>query len=520
MSKWYRHVGENVGLVLTRFAAVMASLVIVAALWGEYYAIPGVLVSVGIVFVVGWVLMRWNETADDPSLAQIFASATAAWIAAALAGTLPFLAVAWTAALDPTALAVPPSATDATLRAFRSPVNAWFESTSGVTGSGLTMTRHESELPATLQWWRSLTQWLGGVGVIVLTLVVVDRSEENMLQQYYGSRTPIGQFQSDDVSNSPKLLLSVFTAVTFLAIALLWVVGMPAWDAINHGMTGLATGGFTVTDGSISSYDSLAIRTALLPIMLVGAIPLPVYYLLFRTDFSEIYSDMQTRWLLLIAVAGSLVVGADLLAHSVYPSAFETAHFAAFQFVSAITSAGFYTVSSIGRNWPGLSVLVLTMAMGLGGSAGSTASGVKIIRAISIGRGLRERIRNPFPDEELSESLDESPSGQHASANYHNASIVVFLWIGIYLLGVCVLLVVLPTAGPNGIPVKNVLFEVASAQGNVGLTSGITTPSTPMMPAAAKFSLTLNMLAGRLEIVPALVFVRTLLWEAGAIRRE
>lgn len=351
--------------------------------------------------------------------------------------------------------------------------------------------------------------------MIVLVITFINKSGDNALQHYYGERTPLGQFQSDDVSNSPRLLVSVFTGVTLLAIALLWIAGMPAWEAINHAMTGLATGGFTVTDRSIASYESLTIRTALLPVMIVGAIPLPVYYFLFKGRFQDLYEDVQVQWLLAIIGLGSLVVFGNLFAYATYPSAVEAAHYAVFQFVSAITCTGFYTQSSLGSNWPGMSLLVLTLAMGLGGASGSTASGVKVIRVISIVRALRGRLRDPFPEGTLSESLDESVSGQHASANYHNASILVFLWVGFYLLGVFVLFVAL-SIGPGAVPMKNVLFEVASAQGNVGLTSGITTPSTPsnpMLPASAKVMLTINMWVGRLEIIPVLVFFRVLFWE-------
>lgn len=156
--RWYVHVGENVGLVLTRFAAVMASLVVVSLIWDEHYAIPGTLGSTFVVFGVGKALMWRCNTAEDLSRAEVFTSAAVVWFVTALAGMLPFLAIAWTVAIDPAVLTIPPSARDATLRAFRSPVNAWFESMSGITGSGLTMTRYESDLPATLQWWRSLMQ--------------------------------------------------------------------------------------------------------------------------------------------------------------------------------------------------------------------------------------------------------------------------------------------------------------------------------------------------------------------------
>jgi trk system potassium uptake protein TrkH len=142
---------------------------------------------------------------------------------------------------------------------------------------------------------------------------------------------------------------------------------------------------------------------------------------------------------------------------------------------------------------------------------------VKVIRAISIVRGVRERIRDPFPEEVLSGSIDESASGRHSSANYHNASLIAFLWVGIYLLGVFALLVVLPIGqGPEAIAVGNVLFTVASAQGNVGLTSGIVTPSSPALPGTAKLALTANMWIGRLEVVPVLVFLRGLFWDVEA----
>lgn len=513
MAEWYRQVGENVGLALTRLSPVMGTLVLVALFWGEYYAIPGTLIAIGITFVVGWGLMRFCSTADDPSKSEVFASAGAVWLVAALAGTLPFLTIAWTVAIDPAFLSIPASAVDPTLRAFRQPVNAWFESMSGFTGSGLTMTRKESELPRTLQWWRSLMQWLGGLGVIVLTVAIVHQSENSMLHQYYEDRTPLGQFQSSDRSNTPSLLVGVFTVTTLIAAALFWAVGMPAWDSLNHAMTGLATGGYVVTDTSFKAYESLAVQLAALPVMFVGAIPLPAYYLLYKLDFSGVYMDIQVRWLFVLVIGGTLAVLGNLYTHAVYPSGYEAAVGAVFQFVSAITCTGFYTVSSIGRNWPAISVLVLTMAMGLGGASGSTASGVKIIRAVSISRGLRERIRNPFPDGDLSESLDESVAGQYSSTNYHKASIMVFLWVTVFLLGVFVLLIVLPT-GPNAVPVQNVLFTVASAQGNVGLTSGIVTPSTPTLPASAKLMVTFNMWVGRLEIIPILVFLRVLLWQA------
>lgn len=511
MSDWYVQVGENVGRALTRLAPLMGTPLLVAAYFGEFYAIPGVLLSVVVTFAIGWVLSRLCRPADDASRAEVFASAGAVWLAAVLVGTLPFLTIAWTAAIDPGFVTVPDSATDPTLRAFRAPVNAWFESMSGFTGSGLTMARKESELPHTLLWWRSLSQWLGGLGVIVLTVAVVNQSGDSMLSQYYEDRTPLGQSHEDERSNEPKVLVTAFAAATLLAAALFWAAGMPAWDSLNHAMTGLATGGFVVTDTSFRAYESLAVRAAAIPVMLAGAVPLPAYYLLYRLDLRSVVSDSQIRWLFVLAATGSLAVLGALYAHGVYALTLRSTVHAAFQFVSAITCTGFYTVSSIGRKWTVIPVLVLTGAMGLGGASGSTASGIKIVRARSIVRGLRSRIRDPFPDEALP-SLDESTDDNHASANYRNASMLTVLWVATYVLGVFVLLAALPVQSA-GVPLGNVLFTVASAQGNVGLVSGVVTPSTPMVGAVTKLMLSFNMWVGRLEVVPVLVFLRVLVWD-------
>lgn len=176
--------------------------------------------------------------------------------------------------------------------------------------------------------------------MIVLTVAIVNRSDNNLLKQYYEDTTPLGQFQSEQRSNAPSLLIGVFAAVTLLAAGLFWSVGMPAWDSLNHAMTGLATGGYVVTDTSFKAYDS-AIRVAALPVMFVGAIPLPAYYLLYKLDFSAVYTDVQIRWLFVLAIGGTLAVAGNLHAHETYPSAYRAVLRAAFQFVSAISCTGF-----------------------------------------------------------------------------------------------------------------------------------------------------------------------------------
>ena len=493
---WYGSIGHNIGLVLTRFTAVIATLLVVAIVWSEYYTIPAVLLSAMITYIIGWVLLRSTSAAEDTSTAQAFASAAVAWLVVGLLAALPFIFIAWTVALNP--VIVQPPSMDSTLRVFLSVTNAAFEGLSGITGTGLSMTRKPSELPATLQWWRSMLEWLGGIGIIVLILTVVREMDEGVLDQYYEERSPLGR-AGDDIP-PPRTLLGAFTAFTLLAIVLLWLAGMPLWHAINHGMTGLSTGGFAVTDSSIASYDSLAIHVTLLPIMFFGAIPLPVYYLLLKGKIEGFATDLQTRVLLPICIAGALFVGMNLLITNTYDSPSRAAILATFQFVSAITCTGFSSASSLGTAWPSVAMLTLTLAMVVGGAEGSTASGVKIVRIVSLAKGVRERVSEPFPD--IDPSRDIEISGEHVSANFYNASIILALWLGFLLAGVFVLLLMF---SPSQVSLQNAFFEVASAQGNVGLSTGLTTPS---LPIGVKLLLMFHMWIGRLTIIPVLVLLR------------
>lgn len=265
-------------------------------------------------------------------------------------------------------------------------------------------------------------------------------------------------------------------------------------------MTGLSTGGFAVTDQSIAAYDGFAVQVTLIPIMLLGAIPLPVYYLLLNGKLQGFTTDLQTRWLLLVTGAGAAIISVLLLISDTYRSTIEAGIRAAFQFTSAITCTGFSAATNMATVWPSTAMLLLTLAMTAGGSEGSTASGVKIVRVVSLVQGSRERVREPFPGNDPSREIEIS--GEHVSSNFYNASIILSLWVGFLLAGAFALLVTLPSESAS---LQAVLFEVASAQANVGLSSGVmSADQSPIVKAV----LMVNMWVGRLTIIPVLVLVR------------
>ncbi|MFB6137830.1 MAG: potassium transporter TrkG, partial [Halobacteriaceae archaeon] len=265
------------------------------------------------------------------------------------------------------------------------------------------------------------------------------------------------------------------------------------------------------------TYDSAAVDAALVPVMLAGSIAFPVHYLMLRGDLSNLYREVQTRWVFGYMAAGSLLLWALLYGSGTYDTPLAALRYGVFQFVSAATCTGFQTAVdstnvALGR-WPAAGQLTVALGMVVGGAAGSTAGGVKLIRAITLVKGIGHRVTDVFYPESAvrrleidGRRLDEAA----ATREIQEAAIITILWLAFLALGVFVLLVVLP---PGAYALENVVFEVASAQGNVGLSAGITGPDS--LPTAGKVVFLFNMWIGRLEIIPVLVTLRALFTRGG-----
>lgn len=497
-----RTIGGDLGTLFVLLAGLMAASTLVAAVWREWYAIPGLLLSAALTGTIGALLNRWGKDAPDTDPAHGLVTAALAWLFSGVLCGLPILFVAWTVALDPRWLATPEL--DGTLTVFLSPADAVFEGTSGVTGTGLTMALDESALPATLQWWRSLIQWVGGIGVVVLAAAIVLTGESGSFRQLYEEKAAVDSIGSS-TQETLRSIWWVFVALTLLSIAALWLAGMPAWHAINHGMAGISTGGFSVTTDGMASYDDPLIELVLLPIMILGAISFAVHYYFLRGNARALVVDRQTQWLVGLLAAGGLLVALSLFGGP-FPNRAEAVRFGAFQFVSALTCTGFQTDETLGVIWPTEALVLLAAGMTIGGASGSTAGGIKVIRLISLTKGSLYRITQAFyPDTDRVPDVASEESEatvDHSSSEFDQAAAIGLLWILLLLVGVLGLLAVL------GESFDTVLFEVASAQGNVGLSAGLTDAE---LPAAAKGLLVLNMWIGRLEIIPIAALARVLL---------
>ncbi|UPW01248.1 TrkH family potassium uptake protein [Halorussus gelatinilyticus] len=511
---------RDVGALVLMQAGLMTLTVGVAAVFREWYVALAFLLAGGVTTLFGGLGRRTFADAPDPQMKHGMVIAAGGWFATATFGSLPFLFSAHLVPPDAMATFVPAGVeyAQSSLAYFRNPLHAFFESMSGWTGSGLTMAVHEPSLPHTIQWWRSLIQWVGGVGVIVLTTAILARPGSGSYTLYQAETREERIHPS--IIHTVQTVWKIFAGYTVLAIVALFLAiylseplspGTAFWHALNHAMTGLSTGGFSVTDNSIATYDSTLVETVLLPIMTLGAIAFPIHYMMLTNrDPRALFEDVQTKWLFILFAVGVLALTVQNLATPQFGEAFlgrgDAFRDSTFQFVSALTCTGFQS-APIGEWSPG-GKLIVSFAMTLGGAAGSTVGGIKIIRGYTIGKGIRWQFARVFLPSSAVVNVeigDRLLDREGMEREFSEAAIVSMLWLLILFASS---LVMVNVADPS-FTYADALFEVASAQGNVGLSSGITGPS---MPAVAEGMFLLNMWIGRLEIIPVLVFLRSALY--------
>ena len=511
-------ISRDVGRILEALGVVVLGSVLVTLVWREFYAVPAMIIAGVVPLGIGATLRRRFSSADAPGKLHGMMVAATGWAAVGIFGSLPFILIAWTIAIDPAGLGAPTLTGRAasTIAAFQNPLNALFESMSGFTGTGLTMTDNEAALPRTLQWWRTIIEWVGGVGVIVLTTAILARPGSGSLTLYESEAR--SEKIHPSIISTVRTIWWIFILFTFTSILILWLAGMPIWGAINHGMTGLSTGGFSITDNSIATYDSALIDFALVPVMMLGSIAFPIHYLILSGELKNIYTDLQTRWIAGFFTGGSILLTGIVYIRGTYDSLFEALRYGLFQFISAMSCTGFQTAVAatnvaLGR-WPMAGQLTVAFGMIVGAAAGSTVGGIKLIRLATLLKGVRFRIVDVFYPETAVRRLkinNRRLTETEASQEFEEAAIIALLWLLFLLLGAAVLIAVLPAGDYT---LENILFEVASAQGNVGLSAGITGPES--LPTIGKVMFLFNMWIGRLEIIPVLVLLRGGLKRGGA----
>ncbi|MDO4715147.1 MAG: TrkH family potassium uptake protein [Bacteroidales bacterium] len=257
--------------------------------------------------------------------------------------------------------------------------DAFFETMSGFTTTGASVLTHIEDLPHSILFWRSLTQWVGGLGIVFFTLAILPSLGSGDVRLFSGESTgfKLGKLHAR-FSTTTKWLWGIYTSLTLACAITLWVVGMQPFDALCHALTTAASGGFSTKQASIEAFQLPAVEYVLSIFMFLAAVNFGLLYLLFiKRDWRSLWRDTEFRTYAAICVGFTLAIASYMAWTQSYP--IERAFRQALFHVTSLQSSTGFTTTDIDM-WPSFTVVLFLVLLTLGGSAGSTAGGYKCIR--------------------------------------------------------------------------------------------------------------------------------------------
>ena len=429
----------------------------------------------------GLYLSSRENNPEHLELRQAFLLTNSAWISISLFGSLPFLF------------------SNLNLNF----IDAFFESTSGITTTGSTIIPNLEQVSYGILLWRALLQWLGGIGIIVMAVAILPMLSIGGMQLFKTEsyETP------DKIIPRAAIFASgisiVYIILTSLWALMLWLAEMPIFDSITHAMTTLATGGYSTKSESLGAFNSVNIEMIIVLGMIVGSLPFIHYLSILKNGWKNLINDQQVKWFLLILFFLISIVTFNLYING--QNFFSSLRVSIFNVVSIVTGTGFGTDDF--SQWGGFATTLLLILMFMGGCAGSTTCGLRMARIQVLIANAKTQIlklltphaviipyynRKPIP-----ESVTESVMG------------FFFLYILVFIIISCLL-------GSLGLDFMTSLSGAASAIGNVGPGLGeMIGPNGTYaeIPNLGKLILCLGMILGRLEIFAILVMFTASFWK-------
>ncbi|GAA5261886.1 TrkH family potassium uptake protein [Methanocalculus sp. MC3] len=468
-------IARDIGAILQFLALASSVPLIVAIIYSEWHVfLPMALVPL-IFFILGSFLRTIPHSNKQARLSVALSAVAMIWLISSLIGAIPFYIVCGMPYID-----------------------CVFEAMSGWTTTGLTMASGLDDFPKTILFWRSFMQWLGGMGIVAFTVTMVHRS--GLVQKELYRSEARSEALMPSVVDTAVQMWKIYVILTLAGVGLVMLSGVSLWDALNLSLVAIATGGFTMYDGGIAHYNNPFMELALIPIMIAGALPFKLYFMIYAKRILAFYRDLQPFLLFSIIAVGILVVTYDLTRIASFPIS-DSLRQALFMTVSAATSTGFQNTDP--SLWPHATILFLASLMVIGGSTGSTAGGIKLGRAIICYEGLVWWFRRIFisgraviPFRHEGRSIPKMIAEYEVSKNM----LVIVLYLVIIFAST---ILILQFEGP-GYDSSHVIFDVITAICNNGISTGHISSD---ISDGGKILFILLMWLGRLEVIPVVVLI-------------
>ena len=459
-----------VGMVLLFVAAFMLASAVIALYNGRDSSFHPLLLSTLLTALLGAFPLLFVEKSDQITTKEGYCIVVGAWLVSCVVGMFPYLI--WGGEFNL--------------------INAWFESVSGFTATGASILNDIEGLPRGILFWRISSSWIGGIGVVMFALVILPSMGRNKLTL---SSVELSALAKDNYRYRTqiivRILLVVYVGLTLLTTLLLHIAGMNWFDALMHGMSASATCGFSTKNTSIAYFNSPMIETIMICTMIVAGIHFGLIFATVTGKRNNLFRSEVTRIYLIIIAIVTLVIGISLRVEDVYPSLVTSMRHSLFQTVALITTSGFATADS--SVWTPLAIVLLMFCSFMCGCAGSTSGGLKVDRVLLAFKVIRNKIKQQqHPAAVLRVRVDgvmQENSTLEAVMTF-TVIYIALIFIGTLFSALC------------GVDLMTSFSSSLASMSNVGPAFGevVSMSNFSRLPVAVKFSNTLLMLFGRLEI--------------------
>lgn len=474
---------NSLGLILVAFGTIMLSPIIVALIEQEYSSIPPFIIAATISVALGLSFRKYggfSRNFDDLKRNEGILIVVLTWIVTAAMGAIPYLFYGL------------------------SPVDAYFESVSGITTTGATILSDFSIYPKDFFFWRSLTQWLGGMGIIVLFVAILPQFAIAGRQMFFAEAPgPTEEKVTPRIAHTAKALWLVYIGLTLMEIALLIWAGMPVFDAICNSLTTMAAGGFSPHPLSIMGYENSAVTWIVTCFMFLAGSNFALQYrVIAKRKPMALLQNEEFRFYGIIILATSICLCLILLGGNAY-HVNDAIRDSLFQIISLITTAGFSSADF--ALWSVAAQTILFTVMLVGGCAGSAGGGVKVIRVLFGFKYLKREITQIIhPQAILPVKIDKKSVPDEIQRQ------ILGFFLFYFTLMSCSALIVTAIEGDAAVG----LVGTAATIGNIGPGFGEIGPmgSFGGLTIITKVIFILNMVVGRLELIPFLAMLHPDFW--------
>ena len=474
--------GKFLSQMITIEAVFMIPALLISLFCGEAAAVNGFLWTLGIMIVLaGTLFLSCRKAGNLFGAREGLVCVGFSWIALSLLGCLPFVF-------------------SGNIPRF---IDAFFETVSGFTTTGSSILSDVEALDKGMLYWRSFSHWLGGMGVLVLLLAIAPGSKgTGFTMHLLRAESPgpdVGKLVPK-MKQTATILYSIYVALTVINVIFLLCGGMSLFESVCTAFGTAGTGGFGIKNDSLASYSPYLQNVTTIFMFLFG-INFSIYYLILLKEFRGAFKDEELRLYVGLAVVSVVLIVLNI--RPMYGSLEETIRHAAFQVSSIMTTTGFATTDF--DLWPSFSKTILMLLMVVGASAGSTGGGFKCIRVLLLFKILRRNIRQILNPQKVmvvrnnGKAVDEKVL---ANTNAYLAAYVIIIIISTLLISV------------DGFGFETNFSAVLACFNNIGPGMAAVGPTCNFAAYSvfSKIILSINMLAGRLEIFPILVFLSRSTW--------